>query len=269
MASRASARAACWPRAATTSWSQIGSTAIFNPNTQLTVGTNRYGRVLKVRDEGKARVIADTTSFEAASAPDKEGYDSNPTDVAGYKGGYVVTDAGANAVHVIDGKGRLVRTVLVPQDPCPGGAGNCFGDANLDSVPTGITEGKGDTFYISTLSGVVADFSVTPPDVNFRPGNAKVFALNAATGEIKPLATGLTTAIDVAYDRKANVVYAAELVTGAIWRIDATIGAKTRVDQPGDFITPGGIAVDDRGDLYVSTFAAAPGKIGQVVKLDL
>ncbi len=248
---------------------QMGSTAIFDPNTQLAVGADRYGRVLRVRDEGKVRVIADTTAFEAASDPDQEGYDSNPTDLAGHKDGYVVVDAGANAAHVIDGKGRLVRTVLVPQDACPGGPGNCFGDANLDSVPTGITRGRGDTFYISTLSGVVADFTVTPPDVNFRPGNAKVFALNAATGEIKALATGLTTAIDVAYDRKANLVYAAEFVTGAIWRIDATTGAKTRVDQPGDFVTPGGIAVDDRGDLYVSTFAAAPGKAGQVVKLDL
>jgi len=248
---------------------QIGSTAIFNPNTDLTAGADRYGRVLRVREDRVRRVIADITAFEAAADPDGEDYDSNPTDVAGYKGGYVVTDAGANAVHVIDGKGRLVRTVLVPQDPCPGGPGNCFGDTDLDSVPTGITRGKGDTFYVSTLSGVVADFTVTPPDVNFRPGNAKVFALDAATGEITPLATGLFTVIDVAYDRKANVVYAVEFVTGAVWRIDAATGTRTRVDQPGDFPLPGGIAVDGRGDLYVSTFAAAPGKVGQVVKLDL
>lgn len=249
---------------------QMSSTAIFDPNAALTVGADLYGRVLDTRDDGTIRsVIADITSFEAAADPDGEGYDSNPTDLARYGGGYVVTDAGANAVLVIDSRGGLVRTTLVPQDPCPGGPGNCFGDLNLDSVPTGITAGPGDTFYISTLSGVVADFTVTPPDIGFRPGNGKVFAFDAKTGEIAPLATGLTTVIDVAYDRRAGVVYAAEYLTGAVWRIDVETGDRSRVDTPGDLVTPGGLAVDRDGDLYVSTFTAAPGKIGQVVRYDL
>jgi hypothetical protein len=41
------------------------------------------------------------------------------------------------------------------------------------------------------------------------------------------------------------------------------------VDQPGDFTTPGGLEVDRHGDLYVSDFAAAPGRLGRVVKLNL
>ena len=54
-----------------------------------------------------------------------------------------------------------------------------------------------------------------------------------------------------------------------MWSIDAGSGERTRVDQPGDLITPGGLAVDKRGDLYVSVFAAAPGLAGQIVKYDL
>lgn len=249
---------------------QMGSTASFDPNAVLTVGADRYGRVLQAGDDNTIRrTIADVTSFEAASDPDGEGYDSNPTDIARYRGGYVVTDAGANAVHVIDRWGRLVRTVLVPQDPCPGGAGNCFGDPNLDSVPTGITRGRGSTFYISTLSGVVADFTQTPPAVGFQPGNGKIFAFDARTGEITEFAGDLTTVIDVAYDRRDRVVYAAEFLTGAVWRIDVKSGERTRVDTPGDLVTPGGLAVDRKGDLYVSVFTAAPGKVGQVVRYDL
>ena len=248
---------------------QMGSPANFDPNTDLTVGADTYGRVLRTRRSGSINaVIADVTAFEAADDPDGEGYDSNPTDLASHRGGYVITDAGANAVHVIDSQGRLVRTVEVPQEPCPGGPGNCFGDEDLDSVPTGIARGRGDTFYISTLSGVVADFTVVPPQVGFQPGRGKIFAFDASTGEITEFASGLTTAIDVAVDRRANVVYAAEFLTGAVWAFDARTGERTRVDQPGDLITPGGLAVDRSGDLYVSTFTAAPGSIGQVVRYD-
>ncbi len=249
---------------------QMGSTASFDPNAVLTVGADLYGRVLDTRDDGTIRsVIADVTSFEAAVDLDGEGYDSNPTDLARYGGGYVVTDAGANAVHVIDGRGRLVRSVLVPQDDCPGNPGNCFGDTTLDSVPTGVTAGPGDTFYISTLSGVVADFTVNPPVIGFQPGNGKVFAFDAKTGEISALATGLTTVIDVAYDRRAGVVYAAEFLTGAVWSIDVETGDRTQVIAPGQLITPGGLAVDRHGDLYVSVLTAAPGNVGQVLRFDM
>jgi hypothetical protein len=250
---------------------QIGSPAIFDPNTPaVTAGGDRFGRVLRARDDGRVRrVIADVTAIEAADDPDGEGYDSNPVDVARRGGGFVVADAGANAVHVLDSRGRRVRTILIPQDPCPGNPGNCFGDPNLDSVPTGIAEGRHDTYYVSTLSGVVADFTVTPPDVGFRPGNGKVFAVDAGTGEVTELATGLTTVIDVAYDRRNDVVYAAEFLTGAVWRIDTDSGERTRVDEPGELVTPGGLAVDRHGDLYVSVFAAAPGNAGQIVKYDL
>ena len=248
---------------------QMGSPAIFDPNTDLTVGSDTYGRVLKSRRNGTiGRTIADITSFEAANDLDGEGYDSNPTDLARYRGGYVVTDAGANAVHVIDRRGRLVRTVEVPQDPCPGDPGNCFGDEDLDSVPTGIVRGRGHTFYISTLSGVVADFTVTPPAVGFQPGRGKIFSFNAKTGEITEFATDLTTVIDVAYDRREKVVYAAEFLTGAVWAIDVSSGERTRVDEPGELVTPGGLAVDRHGDLYVSIFTAAPGNLGQVVRYD-
>ncbi|MGI9598301.1 MAG: ScyD/ScyE family protein [Acidimicrobiales bacterium] len=248
---------------------QMGSTAHFNPNTDLTVGADEYGRVLRTRPNGTIlSTIADITSFEATYDPDGEGYDSNPTDIAAWGRRYVITDAGANAVHVIDNTGRRIRTVEVPQDPCPGGPGNCFGDEDLDSVPTGIVRGRGNTFYISTLSGVAADFSVTPPDVGFQPGRGKVFAFDAKTGEISEFATDLTTVIDVAFDRRTNVVYAAEFLSGAVWAIDADTGQRTRVDEPGDLVTPGGLAVDRLGNLYVSTFTAAPGNSGQVVRYD-
>ncbi len=248
---------------------QMGSTASINPTTDLTVGSDIYGRLLRTRKNGTVvATIADLSDVEATTDLDGEGYDSNPSDVAAYGRNYVVTDAGANTVNVVTNTGRIVRTVEVPQAPCPGGPGNCFGDEDLDSVPTGVVRGKGNTFYISTLSGVVADFSVTPPQVGFQPGNGKIFAFDAKTGEITEFADDLTTVIDVAFDPAANVVYAAEFVTGAVYAIDVESGERTRVDHPGDLVTPGGQAVDRFGDLYVSTFTAAPGMIGQVVRYD-
>lgn len=257
------------PRGRHTIYIQMGSTASFNPNTDLTVGAEVYGRLVRTRPNGTViGAIADVTALEASNDLDGEGYDSNPTDVAAYGRGYVITDAGANAVHVINRSGRLVMSVEVPQEPCPGGPGNCFGDEDLDSVPTGIVRGRGDIFYISTLSGVVADFNVSPPAVGFQPGNGKVFAFNARTGNITEFAGDLTAAIDVTYDNRANVVYVAEFLSGAVWAIDAASGDRTRVDTPGDLVTPGGLAVDRQGNLYVSTFTAAPGSIGQVVRYD-
>ena len=248
---------------------QMGSTASFDPNQTLTVGADQYGRLLRTRPNGTVlRATADVTSFEAAADLDGEGYDSNPTDVAVYGQGYVITDGGANAVHVISQSGRIVRSVEVPQEPCPGGPGNCFGDEDLDSVPTGIARGRGDIFYISTLSGVVADFAVTPPDIGFKPGNAKVFAFNARTGSITEVVGDLTAAIDVAYDSGANVIYVAEFLSGAILAIDAATGERSRVDTPGDLVTPGGLAVDRQGNVYVTTFTAAPGNLGQVLRYD-
>lgn len=246
---------------------QMGSTASFDPNIDLEVGADLYGRLLEARGGGDAgRVAADITAIEAATDPDGEGYDSNPSDLAPYRSGYVVTDAGANAVHVIDRRGTVVRTVEVPQEPCPGGPANCFGDEDLDSVPTGIVRGRGDTFYISTLSGVVADFTVTPPAVGFQPGRGKVFAFDASTGEIAEFADDLTTVIDVAYDAKDRVVYAAEFITGRIVAIDVATGARTEVTRPGEVIAPGGLVVDRSGDLYVSVFAPTPGNAGQVLR---
>jgi sugar lactone lactonase YvrE len=248
---------------------QMGSTASFNPSTDLTVGSEIYGRLLRTKKNGTINnVIADISDLEATADTDGEGYDSNPSDVAAYGRNYVVVDAGGNTVHVVSNTGRLIRTVEVPQEPCPGGPGNCFGDADLDSVPTGVARGVGNTFYISTLSGVVADFTVSPPQVGFQPGNGKIFAFDAKTGDITEFATGFTTLIDVAFDRTPNVVYAAEFVTGAVWAIDAETGERERVDTPGDLVTPGGLAVDRFGNLYVSTFTAAPGRIGQVVRYD-
>ncbi len=246
---------------------QMGSTASFDPNLDLTVGADLYGRVLESRrGGGTGRVAADITAIEQATDPDGEGYDSNPSDLASYRSGYVVTDAGANAVHVIDRRGQVVRTVEVPQEPCPGGAGNCFGDEDLDSVPTGIVRGRGDIFYISTLSGVVADFTVSPPAVGFQPGRGKIFAFNARTGEIAEFAGDLTTVIDVAYDARAQVVYAAEFITGRIVAIDEATGARTEVSRPGEVIAPGGLVVDRDGNLYVSVFAPVPGNAGQVLR---
>ncbi|MEM7322550.1 MAG: ScyD/ScyE family protein [Actinomycetota bacterium] len=258
------------PRGRHTIFIQIGSTGTIDPNSGVAAaGVDQFGRLLRTRPNGTViGPVADITSFEAATDTDGEGYDSNPTDVAAWGRNYVITDAGANAVHVISRSGRLIRTVEVPQEPCPGNPGNCFGDPTLDSVPTGIARGSGDIFYISTLSGVVADFSVDPPDIGFKPGNGKVFAFDARTGAIWPVVDDLFTAIDVAYDNRAGTIYVAEFLSGAVWAVDAESGDRSRVDTPGDLALPGGLAVDRNGNVYVSTFTAAPGMLGQVVRYD-
>lgn len=266
---QASGPAAVVPKGRDSLVIQMGSIGPFYAPADVTIGADRYGHLVRTRKNGTVQnIIADVSGFKLANDVDGEGYDSNPNDVAAWGNKYVAVDAGGNTVHVISNSGRLINTVEVPQEPCPGGPGNCFGDTDLDSVPTGVTRGKGNTFYISTLAGVVADFTVTPPQIGFRPGDGKIFEFDAKTGEISEFAAGLTTVLDVAYDPASDVVYAAEFITGAVYAIDVETGERTRVDQPGDLVTPGGLAVDRFGDLYVSTFTAAPGKLGQVVKYD-
>ena len=92
---RASGRPVWWPSAATGWRSRWARRPASTPTSiSPSAPTATAGCWRRTRTRGAGRVVADLTAVEAADDPDGEGYDSNPTDLAPFRGGYVVTDAG-------------------------------------------------------------------------------------------------------------------------------------------------------------------------------
>jgi hypothetical protein len=228
-----------------------------------------FGRLLAVRD-GAVRRVADIWGFERDNNPDEKlgnpAVDSNAVDVLRLHGRSFVTDAGGNTLLEVQDDGAIaVRHIFPNRDvpnPLPPG-----GIVPMQAVPTGVVKGPDGYLYVSQLTGFP-----------FPVGGAKVFVIDPDSGDVVRTITGFTNAMDVAFgpdgtlyvlEIDANSLLDPSSSEGAIFAVAPGASTGERIDLPKDTLTaPGGIAVGDHGELYVTNHATSADG-GEVLRLGL
>jgi hypothetical protein len=194
-------------------------------------------------------LFADVLANELASNPDGTDIDTNPVGMVRDGEGYVLADAGGNAVVRASHKGTF--TTVTPLPPTAIGA---------DAVPTSVVQGPDGAYYISQLTGFP-----------FQKGAANIWRV--VPGQPATVwASGLTNVTDLAFAPDGSL-YAVEiasngLLTGPIGELaKVTPGGSSHQTVIGGLFAPYGVAFGN-GAAYVSTCTVCFGG-GQVIKLDL
>lgn len=240
-----------------------GSTGVQGP------GSDSFGKLLLARPFSRSlRVGADLAAFAAANpqdpatlggAPGQETtYDSDPFDVVGYRGGFAITDAAANDVLWLSPWGQLSILDRLPTIPTP------FNGITINAqpVPTSLAVGPDGALYVGELVGFPG-----------QPGTSSIYRI--VPGHVPALvASGLTSVTAIAFDREGRLLateyntgglLSPPTVPGALVRIDISTGTVTTLPVSGLF-QPTGVAVDFRGDVYVSNHGNSAGT-GEVLRI--
>ena len=222
--------------------------------------SENLGQLVQVAADGTWTNVVDVSAYEAAENPDGGEIDSNPYALTRVDDGYLVADAGANALlHVAD-DGTITTVAVFPDRMVefPPGSGNMM---PMQAVPTSVAVGPDGAYYVGQLTGFP-----------FPVGGANVWRV--VEGEDPEVyAGGFTNIVDLAFD--GDDLYVLEITangllsnnpTGALIRVDGD-GNKAVVASRGvDF--PGGVAVGDDGYLYVTTWAGQGNMMGSVLRIN-
>lgn len=221
------------------------------------------GVLLKINIEtGEREVVADLIEWELSENPDPATLDSNPYGIAFVDGIAYIADAGGNTILSFDTASDELSTFAVtgglPADFF-GEAGNPGrgGEAELDSVPSGITYGPDGRLYVSYITG-------GPFPAGFAPVDA--FSLD---GSVERVVEGLTMTSDIAFD-SAGTMYASiastDLVNGGagqVVRVEADGSATVVIDG---LMLPAGIRFDAEDNLYVINKSSMHPDGGELLK---
>ena len=222
--------------------------------------SENLGQLVQVAADGSWTNVVDVAAHEAAENPDGGEIDSNPYALTRVDDGYLVADAGANALlHVAD-NGDITTVAVFPNRMVefPPGSGNMM---PMQAVPTSVAVGPDGAYYVGQLTGFP-----------FPVGGANVWRV--VEGEEPTVyAGGFTNIVDLAFD--GDTLYVLEITANGLLSGDPT-GALIRVDAAGhkavlashgvDF--PGGVAVGDDGYLYVTTWAGQGHMMGSVLRIN-
>ena len=214
-----------------------------------------FGRLVRLPLSGGPVVgLANLADYEASRNPDGGNLDTNPFGlVAAPGGGFVVTDAGANAVLGVNAQGVITTlAALLPRpNPLP------FGPPVYQSVPTGITVGPDGATYFGELTGFP-----------FPPGAANIYRIDPTTGLLTVAFGGFTNLMDLAFGPD-GALYALQLTTnglasatgpgpGVLFRIDPKTGARTVIASDG-LSSPTAFAFGPDNAIYVTNQGTSPG----------
>ncbi len=235
---------------------------------EFRAGFGPDGALLGTLVTGKLRhggfsLFADVLANEAVANPDATDIDSNPVGLVRQGEGYIVADAGGNAVVRASHKGTFTTIAALP----PGSAlappflGLPPGtQIPTDAVPTSVVQGPDGAYYISQLTGFP-----------FEQGDANIWRV--VPGQAPTVyASGLTNLTDLAFAPDGSL-YAVEIAStgllngpvGALVRV--TPGASQHTTVAGDLFAPYGVALTESA-AYVTTCAVCVGG-GEVIKIPL
>ena len=198
---------------------------------------------------GDVSLFADVLANEVVANPDGTDIDSNPVGLVRDGNGYVVADAGANAVVRASKHGTFSTIAVLP--PTSIGA---------DAVPTSVVRGADGAYYVSQLTGFP-----------FQEGAANIWRV--VPGQNPTVyASGLTNVTDLAFGPD-GALYAVEIASRGL--LNGPIGALVKVNPGtsqhevvlGDVFAPYGVAFQGT-TAYLSTCAVCTGG-GEVLKLTL
>jgi hypothetical protein len=216
----------------------------------------------KINHDGWSQ-FADVLAYEAAANPDDTDIDSNPTGLVRQGDGYLVADAGGNAVVRASHKGTFTTIAVLP----PGSAlappflGLPPGtQIPTDAVPTSVVQGPDGAYYISQLTGFP-----------FEKGDANIWRV--VPGQDPTVyASGLTNLTDLAFAPDGSL-YAVEIATEGLLNgpigslVKVTPGASEHETIAGGLFAPYGVAFGN-GAAYVTTCAVCVGG-GEVIRVPL
>jgi hypothetical protein len=232
--------------------------AAFGPEGAL-LGTLVTGKL----KEGGFSLFADVLANEAVANPDGTDIDSNPVGLVREGEGYVLADAGGNAVVRASHKGTFSTVAALP----PGSAlappflGLPPGtQIPTDAVPTSVVQGPDGAYYVSQLTGFP-----------FEKGDANIWRI--VPGQAPTVfASGLTNVTDLAFAADGSL-FAVEIATDGLLvgpigsLVKVTPGGSQHQTVAGGLFAPYGVALTD-DVAYVTTCAVCVGG-GEVIKIPL
>jgi glucose/arabinose dehydrogenase len=130
----------------------------------------------------------------------------------------------------------------------------------MQAVPTNVVPGPDGALYVSQLTGFP-----------FIPGAARIYRVERGSAP-EIYADGLTNVTDLAFDRHGNL-YVVEIAANGLASGDPT-GALIKIRPDGSretvlsegLVNPYGVAIGDRGDIYVTNHGASAG-VGEVLRI--
>ena len=216
--------------------------------------------------------------------------ESNPYGLAALKNGdALVTDAANNDLLRVTPKGKVttvarfgpedVSTDQVPPEALPPGTPALPPTLPTESVPTTVTIGPDGYAYVGELKGFP-----------FHTGSSRIWRVNpwtknalcsvsGSTKGCRTYAKGFTAIQDIAFDRRSGSVYVDELAKAGAFAFEAGLAPggtfppavllKVRHGQrtelvPGQLSQPGGVAVNRRGQVFVTDHVFTGGRLSQV-----
>ena len=237
-----------------------------------------FGTLIASTGDGGFEIVADLLAYETANNPDGGHIDSNPFSLVMVEDGFVVSDAGANALLHVAMDGTIHTLAVFPSEEveAPPFLGAPPGTMiPMEAVPTGVTVGPDGAYYVGQLTGFP-----------FVPGAANVWRVmdenddgdTEDEGEVEVYASGFTNIIDVAFDGAGNL-YVLEMLVGGLLNANpedpstlaagltmvAPDGTQTDVPTAG-LIFATGLGITAGGEIYVSHMGVM-GDQGQLVQL--
>jgi len=221
------------------------------------------GKLVRMNPAGSWDYLADVAAYEGTANPDGGAIDSNPYAVYSAQGRKrLVADAGGNSLVEVDNTGQIKTLAvfpdrMVPYPPMFGG-----GMGPMQAVPTSVTEGPDGAIYVGELTGFP-----------FLPGEANVYRV-LPRQQPQVYAGGFSSIHDITFGPDGSL-YVLEIATdmmaceffgecnGRLIKV-APDGTRTVLAQ--DLLFPGGVAVNQAGQVFITLFSIMP-EIGMVVRV--